>query len=404
MKKQMLLPFLILAGVPFIMVLGNSMLIPVFPQMEKAMHLTKFQVGLIVTLFSLPAGVLIPFAGALSDHVGRKAVMAPALLVYGCGGLLSGLAALLLAHPYPVVLAGRVVQGIGAGGTYQLAMALAGDIFTSNERTKVLGYLEAANGLGKVLSPILGASLALITWYTPFFAYGLLAIPIALAVWFMVKEDRSKLQPQPPQKYLQALRQVFAAKGGPLAACYMIGAIGLFLLFGLLSFLSDELEVAFGIRGFGKGGVLAIPVGLMALTSFGGGILLQGQVKWLKTAIVTGMAAIVGGLALMSWGHSAVVFTGLAAVVAFGIGLLLPPLNTLITGAVGPGERGLVTCLYGTVRFFGAALGPPAFGLVADAGQLVMFLGGAAIGALGLVISLLWVDTAKMAGEQKGGG
>ena len=114
--------------------------------------------------------------------------MAPALIIYGLGGLIAGVAALLLKQPYPVLLGGRIVQGIGAGGTYQLAMALTGDIFQSKERTKALGLLEAANGLGKVVSPIAGAALGLIIWFAPFFVYGILAIPIALAVWFIVKE------------------------------------------------------------------------------------------------------------------------------------------------------------------------------------------------------------------------
>ena len=57
----MILPFTILATVPFIMVLGNSMLIPVFPQLERELNLTQFQVGLLVTAFSIPAGVVIPF-------------------------------------------------------------------------------------------------------------------------------------------------------------------------------------------------------------------------------------------------------------------------------------------------------------------------------------------------------
>jgi hypothetical protein len=119
----MFLPFIILAAVPFIMVLGNSMLIPIFPQIKQALDLTPFQVGLIITLFSLPAGLLIPFAGAVSDHVGRKTIMAPSLLIYGCGGLLAGVASVFIPHPYPWILVGRVIQGIGAGGTYQLRFA-----------------------------------------------------------------------------------------------------------------------------------------------------------------------------------------------------------------------------------------------------------------------------------------
>jgi len=171
MEGKMKGQFAVLAAVPFVMVLGNSMLIPIFPQLKKAMHLTQFQVGLIITAFSLPAGLLIPFTGAASDHVGRKTIMAPFLALYGLGGLIAGFAALLLDNPFPVVVAGRIVQGIGAGGTYQLAMALTGDIFQSSERVKCLGYLEAANGLGKVLSPILGSLFGLISWYATFFAY-----------------------------------------------------------------------------------------------------------------------------------------------------------------------------------------------------------------------------------------
>ncbi|HHY09931.1 MAG TPA: MFS transporter, partial [Firmicutes bacterium] len=75
LKKKTALRFAVLCGVPFVMVLGNSMLIPVFPQMKAAMKLTQFRVGLIVTFFSVPAGILIPLAGFLSDRFGRKAIM-----------------------------------------------------------------------------------------------------------------------------------------------------------------------------------------------------------------------------------------------------------------------------------------------------------------------------------------
>ncbi|PSR33015.1 MAG: MFS transporter, partial [Sulfobacillus thermosulfidooxidans] len=124
----------VLATVPFIMVLGNSMLIPVLPKMMKVMHLSLFQVGLLITIFSIPAGIIIPFAGALSDHVGRRVIMTPALLVYGIAGLGAGISAWIIPHPYPWIMGFRLLQGIGAGGTYQLAMAVAGDMFQSEKR------------------------------------------------------------------------------------------------------------------------------------------------------------------------------------------------------------------------------------------------------------------------------
>ena len=63
MSTKKMFPGLILCGVPFLMVLGNSMLIPVLPQMKAALSLSQVQVGLVITLFSVPAGVIIPLFG-----------------------------------------------------------------------------------------------------------------------------------------------------------------------------------------------------------------------------------------------------------------------------------------------------------------------------------------------------
>ncbi|MCL4441058.1 MAG: MFS transporter, partial [Firmicutes bacterium] len=133
MKGKTMMLLAALGTVPFIMVLGNSMLIPVLPQMQKELGISQFQTSLVISLFSVPAGLVIPFAGFLSDRIGRKKVIAPSLIIYGIGGLIAGIAALLLQKAYWVIIAGRIIQGIGAAGTAPVAMALVGDIFTSQE-------------------------------------------------------------------------------------------------------------------------------------------------------------------------------------------------------------------------------------------------------------------------------
>lgn len=398
----MILPFTILAAVPFIMVLGNSMLIPVFPELERELNLTQFQVGLLVTAFSIPAGIVIPFAGALSDHIGRKTIMFPALLLYGIGGLGAGLTSWWLDNPYGWILAFRIVQGIGAGGTYQIALALTGDLFQGKERPKAVGILEAANGFGKVVSPVAGAALGLIIWFAPFFAYGILAIPIAFAVWLLVKEPKSGRNKQSAKEYLTSLKAIFRQKAVPLLSTYLAGAVGLFLLFGLLSFVSDELEIKHGLTGVVKGLYLAIPVAVMAAAAYLMGIFLQDRKPWLMPAIVAGLISATIGLAGLAF------FTGIAALLiltsfmGLGVGVKLPALNTLITSATQADERGLVTALYGTVRFFGVALGPPAFGLVQSGGRLPMFLAGAGIAAVTLLIVWFLVDPKKVIAKPQG--
>lgn len=387
MKKKTALQFAILCAVPFVMVLGNSMLIPVFPQMKKVMNISQFQVGLIVTFFSVPAGILIPLAGFLSDRYGRKPIMVPALFIYGLGGLISGLAALLLSNPYPLLLAGRVVQGAGAGGTYQLAMALTGDTFQSNERTKALGLLEAANGLGKVLSPILGSLIALLTWYAPFFAYGLLAFPIALGVWFFVPETEGKRSQESLKVYWQKLTEVLKEKAKLLFGSYLVGMVALFLLFGVLSYVSDILESDYHIFNIKKGLVLAIPVFSMALTSYLSGIYLSDKQQFWKPIIVAGLLGAAVSLGLLPLFKELIPYMASLFVTGISIGVLLPPINSLITGATSTDRRGAITCLYGTVRFFGVAIGPPTFGLAIQQGEWFMFLGCATIATLAAIIA-----------------
>ncbi|WP_258360670.1 MFS transporter [Moorella sulfitireducens] len=397
MKPSMKLPFAILCTVPFIMVLGNSMLVPLLPVMRTTLNVSLLQVSLFITAFSLPAGLVIPFAGFLSDAYGRKPIMAPALIIYGLGGLFAGLSAWLAASPYYLILGSRILQGIGAGGTYQLAMALTGDIFQSKERTKTLGLLEASNGLGKVVSPIAGSLAGLIAWFAPFFIYGFLAIPAGLAVWFFIKEPPEQANHKPAfGKYFHDLFQVFQTKGLSLLACILAGMVVLFILFGVLSYVSDILEAGYGVRGLGTGLLIAIPVAAMAITSYLSGSYLQQKAgNYLKMAVVAGLVLESASLVIMSFFDNIYIFFLAIVVMGIGTGIVLPSVNTLIT-SVSSKERGGITCLYGSMRFFGVALGPPAFGLAMTLGRQPLFLGAAALVGLVTFLTATFIQAEKM--------
>lgn len=401
MKAQTRLVLLALCSVPFIMVLGNSMLIPVLPRMQEAMSITKFQSGLLITAFSIPAGIVILVGGFLSDRFGRKRVMVPALILYGVGGAISGVAAWVLAErAFGLVLTGRVVQGIGAAGTAPVAMALVGDLFQSRERAKALGTLEAANGLGKVLSPVLGAGAALLTWWTPFLAYAVLSLPAAAAVALVVRE-----RPKQPGSakgmgsYFGALRKVVRRKLAGLAVSFWSGTVVLFILFGLLFFLSEILERRFQIDGLLKGAIIAVPVLAMATTAFFTGSFLQRRAAWLKPAVVTGFSLSTGGLALVPLvGATWALFAGVI-ISGVGAGLVLTSLNTLVTSAAAKEERGMVTSAYGAVRFFGVALGPPIFGMLMEAGRYVPFWFSAGLAAASALLAWWLIRPKQLMGE-----
>lgn len=376
----------LLCAVPFIMVLGNSMLIPLLPTMGSVMDLSPLWEGLIITAFSIPAGLVIPFAGFLSDRLGRKVIMAPALILYGIGGLIAGIASVSLSNPYGILLLGRIVQGIGAGGTYQLAMALTSDLIQGNDRTHALGLLESFNGVGKVVSPIAGSALGLIVWFAPFFAYGLLAIPVGVAIWLAVKEANVKREKKPLGLYVSQVAEVFKNKGWALLAAFLAGMTVLFILFGVLSYLSDVLEVRYNIRGIIGGLLIAIPVTVMAITSYLSGKYLSKQAaEWMREVVAVGTGLVCAAMATIAFTNSTLLLFVAITLMGIGTGLVLPPVNTMVTSSAAQ-ERGIVTCLYGSVRFFGVAMGPPLFNTVIDLGRVPLFLGAA---VLALIVTVL---------------
>lgn len=389
MKSKNILPFAVLCSVPFVMVLGNSMLIPVLPKIKSTLHLTQIQTGLIITAFSIPASLVIMFVGILSDRIGRKKVISPALIIYGMGGAGAALAGIFLEDPYPSIIVARVIQGIGAAGTAPIAIALAGDIFQSKERSKAQGLLEASNGLGKVLSPVLGAGSGLLSWWAPFALYSGIAIPAAIAVWFLIPEPKQKGTKVPIHQYFHELGGILKKKGRSLTACYIAGGVVLMILFGVLFYFSDLLESKFDVTGLPKGVIIAVPILIMSVTSFLVGIFMQTHRDRLKTATWLGLLVIAAALGVSSLIKGAL-WLGIAmAFVGLGSGFVLPSLDTMITSAAGGQARGMVTSIYGAVRFFGVALGPPAFGWLMDHGRFVIFIPPAVLSAAaGIFVTL----------------
>lgn len=398
-KSKYTLPAL--AGVPLIMVLGNSLLIPVLPAIQSALHISKVQVSLLITLFSIPAGIVIPLAGFLSDRYGRKIVIIPALIIYGLGGVVAGLAAIFMgAKAYNVILAGRVMQGIGAAGTAPITMALCGDLWQGKARAKSLGIIEASNGMGKVISPVLGALLGTLAWYAAFIFFPAIIIPVVIGLWFLVKEPQQQKEPPRLKTYLNSIKKIFEKKAALLFSAFVAGAVALMLLFGVLFFLSDYLESELKMGLILKGAVLAIPVLFMCTTSYLTGLFIKKRVKIMKILVVSGLATIAISLGLLPIFKNIYLFFVAISAAGIGTGLVLPCLNMLITSSTASEERGMVTSLYGSVRFFGVAFGPPIFGWLMDFGRPVMFWSGAAIAATAALLTFFFIKVRAM---QKGG-
>jgi MFS transporter, ACDE family, multidrug resistance protein len=391
----------LLAAVPFLMVLGNSMLFPIFPKMQSAIGVSEMQTSLIVTSFSIPAGLLIPVAGYLSDRYGRRPIMAPGVALFGVGALMCGLAASILPSPYAGVIVGRVVQGMGAAAMSQLAMAMVADLYEGPSRAGALGKIEAANGFGKVVSPVSGGLVGLVAWFLPFYIFAALALPLAVAVWLATREPKGVGSDKTAVgTYVGRITAIFRDRGRALGSGLVAGGVMMFLLFGTLFFLSETLEQRFHVPELTTGLILAIPVAAMSVTSYGMGMYLGKRAGLARTAVLSGVMLLVAVMVVLALFHAVrPVLYGAIFCVGVGGGLTLPALNLLITSSAGAKERGLITSLYGAVRFFGVALGPPAFGLVMKRGEGLLFGLGAVVAALAFLAVLAFLSSEQLLGK-----
>lgn len=343
---------LVLLLVPAVMVMGNAALVPALPSMRQDLGLSPGEAALVITAFSGVAGLALPLAGPMSDRLGRSRVLILALIIFGVGATVSASAPLFGPMAWPVLLAGRGLQGLGAAGTQPVAWALAGDLYGGSRRESMLGYMESANGISKVASPVVGGLISAHSW-------PLLFITFTAVSWAVAGLALATL----PSRIRGAHPQVIPRVRDLLpVAPLVLGALPVFMaLFGLLAYLSEILESRHLLTGAAKGLALSLPMMASALASLMVGLVMAPLGHPLVGTMLTFMALEASGFLLLAflmgspWAVLGLITVGL------GNGGTLPPLNMLVTSSVPKAKRGAATAFYGTVRFTGVAAGPPLF-------------------------------------------
>ena len=130
----------------------------------------------IYVLFNL---IGTPLMAKLSDTFGRRSIYILDVILFAIGSLIVSLSP---SNLFAVLLAGRALQGFGAGGIFPVASAVIGDTFPPEKRGGALGLIGAVFGLAFLVGPILGGIILTITSWQWLF---LINLPIALIVIVM---------------------------------------------------------------------------------------------------------------------------------------------------------------------------------------------------------------------------
>jgi MFS family permease len=157
--------------------LGSALVSPLLTSLTGPYGVSAAEIGLVMSVFTAPAILVIPLLGVLIDRYGRKPILVPALLLFGLSGT-----ALAFTTDFTVVLALRALQGLGFAGILPVVITSIGDLYEGGEEATGQGLRFAVSGLSQAIFPVLAGGLVVLAWQYPFLLYSV-AIPIALLVY-----------------------------------------------------------------------------------------------------------------------------------------------------------------------------------------------------------------------------
>ena len=365
--------------------IGFGIVIPLLPFYGVHFGASPLVVTLLMSTYSLCQLFVAPLWGRLSDRHGRR----PILLI-SLAGSVAGYLWLGFADALWMAFAARAVQGACAGNI-AAAQAYVADVTTPENRARGMGMIGAAFGIGFIIGPALGGALAGSDPASPdvaapaFLGAALSALAFLGTVLFLKESLPASLRGAVRGRRLDSVARALRRPALRL----------LLLLFFAIVFAFAGMETTFALwasQQFGWGaaqvGYLMTYVGICSALMQGGLIGRLTQRFGEERLLLAGVAAITLGLAAIPLSGDLPLLVGATGLLALGMGMTQPSINSLISRRAAASEQGEVM---GVAQSFGSLariLGPAFAGtLFGGLGRNAPYYAGAALMALVLAVA-----------------
>ena len=341
-------------------VLGVGSVTPAFPQLAKALKVPAQNIGLLITVFTLPTVILGPIIGILADRLGRKKILVPSLILFGIAG-----AACAFVRDFNLLILLRLLQGIGVAPLVSLGVTLIGDLYTGGQRATAMGYNASISSVGTAMYPTLGGALAVMGWYYPFLL-PLLAIPIAFLVFFFLKNPEPK-NDRTLKAYLKNALKIL--RNRQLFGLFFASAANFIILYGAyITYLPVLINNSFQASSFTIGLLLSSVSVAIIITSSQLGRLARHfpETKLIRASFVFYAVA----LFIIPSIHHLWLLLLPALLIGIGLGIGFPSTQTLLTALAPKEYLATVVSVNGTFYGLGQTLGPVLMGLAFGIGGI----------------------------------
>ena len=360
------------------------------PNLVRDLHLTNVQIGIMAAALSMGWGISAFVFGFVSDRVGRKAVLIPAVIAFSFLSALSG-----RARTYEELLLVRTLLGLAEGPCWSAILALMDASSAPERRGRNLGIVNSAGTLvGSAIAPIFATQIAArFGWRAAFFAAGIPGLICALLIALLIQEPpRAAARSRNGLAGLAAViknRDIWLCLVGAfLMACWVFG----FSVFAPL-YVTQVMGLPVTTSGFlmGASGLGGFAASLLWPT-------LSDRIGRRPALIFSASAAAVLPLAFLwpylhnnYWLLVSAAFLFTAGPAAMALTMVIIPVE-LVGRAFAATAIGLVSI---GADLFGATLGPIVGGRLADHfGLIAPMLMASACAALLVVVGLAVRETA----------
>jgi len=356
-------PLVIIFITIFIDLVGFGIVIPVLPLYAERYGASEATVGMLVATYSAMQFVFAPILGRLSDRVGRRPVLLVSLIGTSVGFLLMGLAPRMpvglalfgLAPTLVWLFVARIIDGV-SGGNISTAQAYIADVTPPEGRSKGMGLIGVAFGLGFVFGPLIGGVLSRISQEAPFFFAAAMAAANATALYFLLPESLSDEHRREARRggILETLEQSGSWQLRAVVATYFFGTVSFaivtvtFALFAAHRFGFDAWHTGF-LFGY---------VGIVGAVIQGG--LLGRLVKLFgdKPLAVAGTAIFAASVFCFPLSQTVTALILAATGIAIGNSLMTPTLNGMASKSVKASLQGRVLGVMASVASLARIIGP----------------------------------------------
>jgi MFS transporter, DHA1 family, tetracycline resistance protein len=391
MKKS---PLAIILLVIFIDLIGFGMIIPILPLYAQGLGAREWQIGLLLASYSFMQFLASPVLGGISDRFGRKPVLLCSLLGSAIGYIL-----MANAHSLFMLFLARIIAGI-SGASVGTASAYIADVTPPENRSRRIGLIGAAFGVGFVLGPAIGGLLSLVSVAAPFWFAAVVALANALAVIALLPE---------PKEHADRLQNLESAAG------VWSGSFGRWLAFLVLTYFVSIAGFAIvtmiypqvSNRRFGLSqsqiSWIFVLLGLIGALIQGGAIgRLAKRFGDYKLAVV-GLAVMAASMALMALGTNVPLFLLFTIGLGIGNSLAQPTINAMASKAAHAGAQGRVLGTLQSAGSLGRVCGPAIAGflLASDRGRPPIEYGNTPFLIGGLVMALAFVVSLALCGGER---